>query len=470
MKVLLVNIKNEKATSYVRTPSVGLGYIASSLMKQNHKVEILDCVKEGYSFDDFKIFLNNKSFDVIGITVFTVSINSIKKYVDIIKSYDKNIAVVLGGPHSIIDPMGTLEIFQKADFAFCGEAEIGFPQLLHILEYNKGIYESDYENVQNLIWRKESGQIISNPMHFIENLNKLEYPAWELLHPDKYPFAPSGAFAKNKKIASIITSRGCPYSCTFCAASKISGTKIRKRNIENIIGEIKLLRKKLGIKEIHIIDDNFTNDRSFVIDFCQTLIKEGINISWACSNGVRLDSLNEELLKLMEKSGCYSLLVGIESGTQRILDHMNKKVTIATMREKIKLIKTKTNIRITGLFILGYPEETLKDIEATIKFSTELKLDRASFNNFMPLPGSDIYKELEANGELDGLSGDEIYLYNAQYAPKSMSLRELKNLQLKAYFKFYFNLRVILGLIRETKSLLQIKLIFLRFLRILRYN
>ncbi|MCK5493250.1 MAG: hypothetical protein KAJ14_09085, partial [Candidatus Omnitrophica bacterium] len=134
------------------------------------------------------------------------------------------------------------------------------------------------------------------------------------------------------------------------------------------------------------------------------------------------------------------------------------------------LIKTKTNIRITGLFILGYPEETLKDIEATIKFSTELKLDRASFNNFMPLPGSDIYKELEANGELDGLSGDEIYLYNAQYAPKSMSLRELKNLQLKAYFKFYFNLRVILGLIRETKSLLQIKLIFLRFLRILRYN
>ena len=307
-------------------------------------------------------------------------------------------------------------------------------------------------------------------MHFIENLNKLEYPAWELLHPDKYPFAPSGAFAKNKKIASIITSRGCPYSCTFCAASKISGTKIRKRNIENIIGEIKLLRKKLGIKEIHIIDDNFTNDRSFVIDFCQTLIKEGINISWACSNGVRLDSLNEELLKLMEKSGCYSLLVGIESGTQRILDHMNKKVTIATMREKIKLIKTKTNIRITGLFILGYPEETLKDIEATIKFSTELKLDRASFNNFMPLPGSDIYKELEANGELDGLSGDEIYLYNAQYAPKSMSLRELKNLQLKAYFKFYFNLRVILGLIRETKSLLQIKLIFLRFLRILRYN
>ena len=461
MRILLINPKDLKGGHYVIIPNLGLGYIAAALLKEKHKVEILDCVKENYGCDDVSRYCENKKIDIVGFTLFTLLINSVKEYAKSIKKINKDIIIVLGGPHSIVEPVETLEIITSADFSFWGEAEIGFPQLVNKIDKSDSIYKCDLSDIQNLVWRK-NGDVICNPKQMIEDLDKVDYPAWELIQPNDYPFAPSGVFTSNRKIAPIIITRGCPYACTFCSASKISGRRIRKRNINNIIEEIKILKEKFGIEEIQIMDDNFTQDREFAMTFCEKLIKERVNIDWACHNGVRLDTLDEKLLGVMQDSGCYSLSVGIESGEQRILDHMKKMISICVIKEKIKLIKEKTNIEIAGLFIIGYPEETINDIKKTIKFAIDLKIDRANFHNFTPLPGSEIYERLKKNGELKDVTYDDLHIHDIIYAPRSMSKRMLEKLQRRAHLMFYLNPRVAFGLIKYIKSLLQLKLIFQR--------
>lgn len=453
MKITLVHPPNFKMPMII--PNLGLGYLASILRKDKHFVTILDCAKKRMNHKKYRNYLEKEKPDVVGVQVYTCDFSSAKQCLDIAKQLDESIVTVVGGSHPSGDPVGTMETFKNADFAFSGEAEQGLPKLLGYIESKNKV---KLESIEGLIYRHE-GRIIINKQGRFDNLDDIPLPSWDLIDPTTYPVVPHGCFSKSLPIAPIVTTRGCPFDCTYCAAKVNSGKNFRMRSIDNIIEEIKYLQKHFGIKEIHIEDDNFTFIKSRVIQFCERLKKENIAIDWSCPNGVRLDTLDKEMLLSMEGAGCYSFAVGIESASPRILSDMKRRETLETVIEKAKLVAAVSKIKMTGYFMMGYPSETKFDVEKTIELSLKLPLHRAAFSSLMPLPGTEIYNRLIENGEVvPRFIKNDLYQDNRiVYSPSSISKKELRGLRRKAYAKFYFRLPIIWGLLKEIHSIDQLK-------------
>jgi len=349
MKVLLVNhITNNISLS---SPDLGLGYLATALKRENHQVDILDCVNLKLTFEKFEDYVSNINVDVIGFRVFSTDLFSVRKSLLIVKKMRPDVKIILGGAHPSYFPEQTLQYFEEADFAIRGEAEKGLADLIRYLSDPDIIQR---ENIPGLIWR-DNGEIKCNAPVFPEDLDSLCSPDLNLINPCNYPFQTS-YLTKSKIVAPLIITRGCPYRCTFCAVRSITGHKIRSHSVSYIIEEIRYLKSNFGIKEVCFIDDNFLTFKNLIIDLCEQIIKQELNIKWSCF-GIRLDMVDKEILSLMEKSGCYLLTVGIESGSQRILDHMKKNLTLDLIENKIKFINTESRIKVIGNFILGYPLE-----------------------------------------------------------------------------------------------------------------
>lgn len=443
-------------------PPVGLGYLATALRKSGCRVTILDCAKEKYDYSYFESYIAGSNFDVIGLQLFTADFDSVKKMLGIIKRVNKKIVTIVGGAHPSCTPKTILDELPNTDYAFHGEAEKGIVELVNHILLKKD--KANLSHISGLIFRddiKDEGtqhatpgqKTIINHPYYEDNLDALGLPAWDLIPPNLYPNTPHGVVARRFPIAPIFITRGCPFPCTFCGAKTIAGRKLRWRNINNVIQEIKLLYDKYSVREIHIEDDNFTLNRDIVKNFCESLIASGLNIPWACPNGVRLDTLDLELLRLMKRSGCYSFAVGIESGSPRILRHMKKKLSLELIKEKIDLC-SQVGIKTTGFFIVGYPIETREDILKTLKFAKKIRIDRAEFANFLPLPGTEAYDYLVTNNQLENKNWEN-FLPNRYvvYSPPGVSFKELRKLQQKAFFEFYLRPRIIFGILREIKSL-----------------
>lgn len=453
-KVLLVTPINR---SYVIMPSLGLGYLASVLRQSGHEVSVLNCIKERMSYEDFGRFIRNNRFDIVGFQVFSYDLNSVKKHIELIRKSRQETIIVAGGAHPSGDPLGTMAYLTELNYAFKGEAEIGFPMLLNRLEGRT----SDLSDIPGLIYRDGDTIRVNQPKE-IENLDSLPMPAWDILMPETYPEAPHGAFTKQFPTAPIIITRGCPFVCTFCAGKSITGPKVRARSIDNVIEELKYLRSR-GIREFHIEDENFTAKKALVVEFCERLLKEGLGMTWSLPAGVRIDSLNREMLELMEKAACYSMALGIEFGNQRIMDITKKKLTLEMVREKLELFKG-LKIKTTGFFLFAIPGETIDEMEDTIRFALELPIDRAQFNNFMPLPGSELWDSLKKEGRLSNIDWERFFVHDVAYVDKGIDPADIKSLQRKAYIRFYLRPRIIYGLIREIKSFRHLKFLLLRFL------
>lgn len=455
MNVLLVKPYN--LSDHIQ-PALGLGYLATAI-RGKHNVKLVDCIKDRINrpqrlIDIVKEFKPN----VVGIQCYTFHLRFIKEVFRAVKRINKDIICVIGGPHPSAVPLETMEWFsQYLDYGFQAEAEIGFSQLIDAISTNS----SDMESVPGLIWRKE-GEIKINPSELVEDLDSLGYPAWDLIRPETYPEAQHGAFFKKFPIAPIIVTRGCPYLCTFCAANKISGKKVRKHSIKYVLDEIEMLYNDFKIREFHIIDDNFSFDLNYAKDLLKSVIGLGLDISWATPNGVRLDRLDEELLKLMKQSGLYLISVGIESGSDRILKLMKKGVTVSQIKNGIKMVR-RTGIEIAGFFIIGFPGETKDDIERTIRFACDLDLIRANFFTYLPFPGTESFNRLKESGELDKVDWNKFYFMSASYVPSRISRQQLKRYHRKAFLRFFLRPRIFIKNIMQIKSLRHLKFLIIRF-------
>ncbi len=445
-------------------PPFGLGYLATAIRK-NHDVEILDGIKEKLTLEKFKDILEARKYDIVGIQIFTFQVLKARDYIKVVKEVLPDSKIILGGPHPSCSPLNIFELFPDIDWAFKGEAEIGLAKLLDLINEDK--VDSGYLlEVPGLIWRnkQQADAVVVNQQIFVENLDELGMPAWDLIRPDTYPLFPHGAFFKNYPIAPIIATRGCPFSCTYCAGHLITGKKTRFRSVKNIIDEIKILYYKYGIREIHIEDDNFTINHDLVYEFCRQLKDNNLNITWTCPNGVRLDTLTKELLLAMKEAGLYSISVGVESGSERILRDMKKNLTKEKIREKVNLIR-ECGLEASGFFIIGYPTETKKDMMETINFATSLDLKRAGFSLFKPFPGTEATNALIERGELKKGSGEDwerFVLADAVYAPPGFTKKEMKKIRERALLRFYLRPKIILKFISEIRNFTHLKLILKR--------
>jgi anaerobic magnesium-protoporphyrin IX monomethyl ester cyclase len=280
-----------------------------------------------------------------------------------------------------------------------------------------------------------------NPSERTEDLDSLGMPAWDLIMPESYPFSPHGVVMMNYPIAPIMLTRGCPYQCTFCTSA---GTPFRKRSVDLVLKEVVHLYQDHGIREFHVVDDNFTLDMDYARSFLEALIELDLGASWATPNGVRLDRLDRSLVELMKRAGFYSIAVGIESGSERIRRKMKKGSSLGKIRRDLEMVREVGGIDVTGFFILGFPGETTEDIEKTLSFSRELPLQRAAFHAFIPLPGAEVWQEMEASGELGRVDWERYFFWARAYVPQGMSRKELLRMHRKAFLRFYLRPRIIL--------------------------
>lgn len=460
MKILLVNPVTRSVS--LSSPDLGLGFLATALKRENHQVDILDCVNLKLTLEKFESYISDIEFDVIGFRVFSSDLISVNKSLSIVRNKRPDVKIILGGAHPSYFPEQTLQYFEKADYAIRGEGEKGLTDLIRYISDPNIIKR---EHIAGLIWR-ENGNIQCNPPFFPEDLDSLGSPDWKLINPCNYPFQTS-YLTKSKIVAPLIMTRGCPYQCTFCAVRSITGKKIRAHSVSYIIGEIKYLKAEFGIEEICFIDDNFLTFKNLIIDFCEQIIKSNLNIRWSCF-GIRLDLVDEKILGLMEKSGCYLLTVGIESGSQRVLNHMKKNLTIDLIEEKIKLINERSGIKVIGNFILGYPVETEEDIRKTIKLARSLPLYGANFFPFYPTPGTEIFDQVVSESDLKGIDWNLMGIDLIHYVPDGISKKKFTWLFIMAFINFYMRPRIVLNVLSATRSFERLKYIFNRIFGIVK--
>lgn len=446
MKTLLVAPYKSSALGSGLFPPLGLGYLATAVQKRGHEVKILDCVKERIKQQGYRDYIIKNEPDIIGVNSWSCSVNETKEILQIAKEVDSRIITVVGGPHPSAVPREAMGFFTDADFGFKGEAEIGLPMLIDLLSEQR---ETGMSEIPGLLWRKD-GHCQENEQAYHSDLDDFDYLAWDLIHPEGYVKA--GTIVSGKT-APVITTRGCPYLCTFCSPHIIAGRKIRYRSAEHVIHEIKSLRDSYGIEKIAIMDENFTFNKKYAMELCNKIIEGKLGLKFFLPNGVRLDTLDEELLLLLKKAGFLpSVAVGIESGSERILKMIKKNLSKQIIKEKIELMR-RLKFRPIGYFILGFPSETKEEMYETLRFASELKLYRAAFSPLMLLPGTEIYKSLESGcGLPQGYDFSQLVTDNITYAPAGMTIKEFIAVRKDIVLKFNLQLRVIFDYIRDRNS------------------
>jgi len=443
MKVLLA-VAPPKQTQ-IKMPDLGLGYLATALRNAGHAVHLFQGETDG-SMDRFIRTIGDFQPDLLGLKVFSLEVASVRDAMETVRERFPMVIQVLGGPHISIMEVHEFEpLFPHMDFAVRGEGEIPLPMLADVLETDgKALSE-----IPGIVYKSgETGEWITVPPVRHRNLDDFGMPAWDLMDPRKY--RDRWFFWNPAEVgAPIVTSRGCPYRCTFCAQNIVGGKQLRQRSLESVFKELDLLINEFGIRDFEIMDDNFMMNMDFVEGFCRGIIDRGWNITWSCG-GSRLDKLEPPIVRLMERSGCTILSVGLESGSQRILDYMCKDLRLETARVKTSMIARHSNIKVHAMFILGYPTETREDILKTIRFAKKLDIFAATFFTFLLLPGSPEFARLLNRGEITNPPFRAIRIDSHIYAPRGMSLKTLKRLYHRAFLEFYMRPRVLWRIFKAT--------------------
>ncbi len=445
MKITLVRPNYD---SHIITPPLGIGYLSSSLQKNGIKVKIIDALKENLNLDNLIEKIDVIKPDAVGITCLTAFYSEV---IDLSKALKKKgYKVIIGGVHPTFLPYETL-VDSKADYVVCGEGEIALTKLAKNKFVNRnipGVY-----SLKNL----KPGEDIRKA-DAVFNLDELPFPDWKQLDPRTYPKAPHGAVARNFPIGIIMTTRGCPYQCTFCASRKFYDIKIRYRSPKNVLSEIKYLVKNFGVKELAFEDDNLTLKKDHVEEICNLILKSGVKVTWTCPNGIRADRVDEGLMRLMKKSGCYFFAFGIESASPRILKNIKKLETINVVEKAINTA-SKVGIECQGFFIFGLPGETKKTIRESIDFAKNSKLARAHFMILDVLPGSELWGVLQGRFKPNWRKNS---YKEPEWLPKGLSKKQLMDAQTQAIREFYLRPGVLLRMIRTIK-LEQVRFILQRF-------
>ncbi len=413
MRILLIDPPFFRFIKYYnRYFPISLSYLAGVLEKEGHDVLVYDAdcnvnparmdytrLEEDYpeylesvKNDDCAIWheMRNKIRDfrpdVIGITVWTTFAASSFKVASLCKEYDDRIPVVMGGPHISIKYEEVIKICSHVDFLVRGEGEETIIELVNVLgdhhDSNRtDNFKNELSKIRGLSYRENTQAVHNPPREFIKDLDSIPYPARELLS-NKNSYS-------SEDMGLLMTSRGCPYNCFYCATS-IWKRKIRYRSIDNVINEIKLVIDRYNTQQFTFKDDSFTVNRQRVMEFCNRLKNENIDISWDCNT--RVDLVDEELLRVMKSAGCNSIKVGVESGSDRILKKMNKGITLDQVRRAARLFK-KVGLHWTGYFMIGIPGDTIDDANRTLEFMYEIDPDFASISVYEPFPGTPMFEE-----------------------------------------------------------------------------
>lgn len=471
MKVLLVipPIQNKvkffkgwqlSTSDYGSFPPLGLLYIATFLKQQIPDVEVrlLDCPSEKIDYRALEETITIFNPDVIGITLFSICLVDFLKVVRIAKSVNKNVHICVGGPHLFVYPAETLS-YPEVDSIVIGEGEYIFYELIKQLCQGKV-----RGGIDGLYLKTDLGKKVFKKA-VVGDINKLPFFDISLLNRRFY----YSTVGKHKNIITLLSSRGCPYSCTFCDTPyKV----YRGRNIENIINEIKL-RLGQGYKEIFFYDDTFNITAQRVIELCKIILAENIKFTWSFRG--RINSASFEMLKIAKQSGCHRIHFGIETATDAGLKELKKGITVKQIEDVFSWCR-KLKIKTIADFIIGLPfEESKKDILNNVKRLIDFGPNFAQFNILQPIPGSEIY----SSGIREGVINPQPWENFVRFPDKSfepplwtqyLNRQELGESLYTSYRKFYIRPSCILANIFSLRTFSEFERVFSGGLKILLKN
>lgn len=449
MKIAL--IRPTVAGKFQIVPPISLGYLASSLRKNGYSnIHLVDGSFEQYTAKDAVSATIEKNPDLIGIQVYSGSQNWAREFCC---KYHKNggqSPIIVGGPHiTALQDLAMEHI--GADFGCIGEGE---GMLVKLADHLSGKKKHNFEDIEGLIYKENN--IYKNskiPFARVDDLDNHPYPAWDLMPIEKYAKSMEGATThlKGKKPAIVLSSRGCPFQCTFCSTGLVYIKKFRARSPKVVVDEIEYLIKKYGADEIIFSDDNLTLDLDRAEKIFDLILERKLKFHWRAPNGLRIDCLTEKIVEKMKKTGCYSVGLGIETGDKELMKKIKKNLNLDIVYDITELFN-KYKILSSGFFIVGMPDETEETYRKTVDFALKLPLKRIQVSIFTPQPGAEEFDRIfRKENRKAFVKNIKNYLYNEKIPKflKYLTSQQVHKYQKEFLRKFYLRPKIVWSLTRH---------------------
>lgn len=427
-------------------PPTDLMYLAAIAEQCGYEAMIRDYSQGG----NFEIDLKEFQPDFLVANIATPTFQSDMMAIKLAKDINPSICTIVKGAPFLTYNTNTIYENPFIDYVIIGEAEFTLKEILEGVPDNEILGSCYRENFQPIKNEKRP---------FIENLDELPFPARHLVDNSIYRRPDNGKVQAVVKVA-----RGCPFHCFFCLATPVSGAKVRKRSPENIVAELKECVEKYNIRNFLFWSDIFNLDREWTLELCRKIIESGLKITW--SSNTRADTMDDEMAKMMYKSGCRLVSIGVESGSQKMLDKIGKKITLDNIRNTVKILK-KNKIKIYNYFVIGLPWETEETVEETIKFAIELDSNFISFYTATPLPGTKYFAYAMLNKLVEGNLDFRSAYYEPVVRSESLSKERIFELHKQAVKRFYLRPKFIFKTLLSLRSFAEFKNYFIAGMNLL---
>ncbi len=384
---------------------IGLEYVAASLLQAGHEAEIQDAWCDGASVDDVEARVRSYAPDVVGITATSVLVPNAWEVARRVKRISSSIPVVMGGAHAIYEPAWTLQE-GAVDVAIVGEGEDAILELIDAWNGGRGL-----DDVPGIAHRQGGRCVKTKGREYTTHLDRLPFPVRNDRHMAVY------------SLYEVVGKRGCPFRCSFCGASA-DHRKVRFRTPENVLEEVTELFARYGKKKLYFNDDVFTINKQWAWDFCELLLQRDLRIEWECQT--RVDLVDKDLLATMKRAGCESVVFGIDGGNQSNFDRLKKQITVEQAYVSVRAAKD-AGIAVWCNFIMGYPWETMRDLQDTIDLARGLDPHFARFFIATPYPGSPLYDMAKQQGIIKTL---ELSAYSQDSGESILELEHVSGPQL----------------------------------------
>lgn len=440
MKTLLLNLPFNIYNAYENThllPPFGMAMLSSFLKERGLDITFHDAAAHFMSRNNIIKYIEELAPQVLGLSLVTHQIPQAIPLLRDIKNCLPSVITIIGGAHASVD-YRNLVLHKEIDIAVIGEGEFTMNEVLGCIQ--KG---DTLEQVKGIAYYQNHDVKVNSSRELIQDINELPFADWASLPMNKYWYN----YTIKKNYTIIVFSRGCPYACTFCAKS-VTGKTQRRRTPERAVEELELLYKKYGVRDLLFGDAIFNMDNQWVSEICEGIIKANIPIVWGCQ--IRADRIDRKTLRLMKKSGCKKIFIGVESADNRMLKRMKKGETIEQMEEGIKIMQEEGFYPDLG-FIIGMPGETEESIQKTIAFDKKYKKCVSAWNLAIPFPGTEFYDTAKKEGFLVE-DWSKFTLYDLAYIPKDLTKEKLQHYYKQAVKSSYLSLSFLINQVRQVKS------------------
>jgi anaerobic magnesium-protoporphyrin IX monomethyl ester cyclase len=458
MNILLIRAKPTFMDMIVGIP-IGLVYIAPIAEKRGHHVEILDLALESDPHPVLVRKLEERKWDLAGLSCMTPEFEGAEIAARQIKQFDPALPIIFGGQHPTIVPEEAVSQ-DFCDFVCIGEGEETFGHFLDVWSS-----QGDLSQVPGLAYKdRERGLLRNGARPPIEDVDGIPIPAYHLLEMLRYAEADSARYTpKYKRATQIFTSRGCPWHCTYC--HDLFGKRFRGRSPENVLQEMRLLYDRYGIQEFMVEDDIFNFDMDRAKKICDLIVESGMKVALQFGNGIRLERMDEEMVRKLAAAGTHHVSIAIESASPRVQSLSRKNLKLHMVKDVVGWTR-KYGINTLGFFMIGFPGETVEEINMTIRFACATELDEALFSIVIPYAGTEIRNQIirmgmyDPEAEVDNLRGV------IRIETPDFDFKTLKRLQRKAYIMFFLTRFRFLKMLPKLFSLRSSK----RYLRAIERN